>query len=292
MKTKLLSALCSVLMLTAGSKLFAQEELYEMLYIDEEEYWDQEEQFDMSFMEDEDDLVQKERFGDERIEKLIADYTAQTSANKKKYKTLSRRWVKGDYTLTGQEITFLRCYYTTTSDYNPLKIDELGEKIYHLNEDGKYKEAIKLCKELEKICPFNLISFKETAYAIQQLEKDDKKNIWINAVKISEAMCNYGEDFERKSSNMVAFDAPFFPLSLYEGVIIYDMTRGFPRNILIMQLANEQTAVMYTAHESGKWAFLLSQWAYFNHAKDFYKDKVVDLSDLQDIYDVFKCLFL
>jgi len=161
----------------------------------------------------------KERFGDKRIELLIKQYSEQSSENKAKYKSLSLRWSKNDTTITTQEIVFLRCFYTTTSQYNPLEIDKIGAEIFHLNEEKKYEDAIKLCEELLKKCPYNLISYKEMAYALKALEKDNA-SVWAKAQKIALAISTYGEHFEPKDQNVVkTLNITLFPLSLYEGAI-------------------------------------------------------------------------
>lgn len=220
-------------------------------------------------------LAQNEvNFGDKRIELLIKNYSIQSSENKEKYKSLSRRWAKNDSTITTQEITFLRCFYTTTSQYKPLEIDKIGAEIFRLNEEKKYEEAIKLCEKLIKICPYNLISYKEMAYALEKLGKD-KVLIWAKALKIGQAMSTYGEHFEPKDQNVVkTLNIPLFPLSLYEGAIFYDMSGSFPKVMKVVPMNDDLVVVFYSAHESGKWAFLSSMWAYFNHAKYFYKDQL------------------
>ncbi len=217
---------------------------------------------------------EKDRFGDERIELLIKKYSEQTSENKAIYKSLSRRWAKKDSTITAKEVTFLRCFYTTTSQYNPLEIDKMGTDIFRLNEEKKYEEAIRLCQELLKKCPYNLISFKEMAYALNKLEKDYAP-VWAKAQLIVQAMSTYGEYFEPKDQNVVkTLNIPLFPLSLYEGAILYDMSKSFPKVTKVLQMNDDLVVAYYSAHESGKWAFLSSMWGYFNHARYFYKEQL------------------
>lgn len=236
-----------------------------------------------------------ERFGDKRIELLIKQYSEQSSENKEKYQSLTLRWAKNDTTITTQEITFLRCFYTTTSNYNPLEVDKIGAEIYRLNEEKKYADAIKLCKKLIKICPYNLISFKEMAYALGKLEKDNA-SIWTKSQQIAQAMSTYGEQFEPKDQNVVrTLNIPLYPMSLYEGAIFYDMSASFPKVMKVIQMNDDLVVAFYSAHESGKWAFLSSMWAYFNHGKEFYKEQLdknkKELEERQEEEQYKKCLY-
>lgn len=213
-----------------------------------------------------------EEFGDARIVQLLASYSKQTAENKAKYAALSQRWESNDTTITVQELAFLRCYYTTLPDYNPLEIDKRGKEIYGLNEDKKYEKAVKQCEELQTLCPYTLISYKEKAYALEKLGRDTT-TVWARTQQIAQAISTYGEAFNPKDDNMVTtLNIPIFPLSLYEGALFYDMSASFPMVMDVVQLDKDLVVAYYSADTAGQWAFLSSVWGYFGHATRFYQD--------------------
>ena len=85
-----------------------------------------------------------EKYGNEITIQKINDFMEKTEINELKYKELSKRWMEKDTSISINDITFLRCYFTTTPEYNPIKIDELSAQIYNLNKTEKF-QVTRLC---------------------------------------------------------------------------------------------------------------------------------------------------
>ena len=208
-------------------------------------------------------LYAQEKYGNQETEQFITNNSTRTSENDLKYVQLSNKWKEDNTKLSIDETTFLRIYFTTMPEYNPLKMDTLTVEIYALNENEKFEEAIALCEKLKSLCPYNLAVYKEQAYALGKLDRDYSE-VWNIAKKIGSSMLYY-EEGRINEYFAGEHNDPFFALSFMEGVICYDMAfGGFPKQTAIAKYEGNQLLGVYSNRHTR------TKWAYLNHAQKFY----------------------
>lgn len=206
-------------------------------------------------------------YGNNEVELQIEKNSIKSKENADRYALLSNKWSQ-DSLKSISDMFFLRCYFTSTDLYNPLLLDSLMSEIYDLNKNEKFLEAIDKCDNLIKICPFNMTSYKEKVYALQQLNKDYAVD-WDRFLIIAKSMTFFNDSTIQNNSICGQHYNPFFSLSFEEGTIFYDSFFGsYPEKRAIAKYSQDKLMGVYFAHSSA------TRWSYLNHAKKFYLNPI------------------
>jgi len=135
------------------------------------------------------------------------------------YKNVETLLEKLDTTaVSAAQIISLTKYKIHSNTINPTYLDSLARKVYKLNEDKKYDEAIIAAKEILIQSPNNLTGHKEIAYAYKHLGNDELYNRHFSMmVKIIESIFKYGDGSR---------NAPYILNNFLEGLSIYEAKFG------------------------------------------------------------------
>ncbi len=118
------------------------------------------------------DLVQGQSFDYNR------DYEKGLNRSRDKadalyYPRLLPRFLAQDTTLTVTEMLYLMIGYTGLPGFRPYEDIETEKRVYRLNNEAKYKEAILVCDTFLQRHPLNQSAIIEKAYAFHQLGRKD-----------------------------------------------------------------------------------------------------------------------
>jgi|GEM_PF-5996292 len=91
--------------------------------------------------------------------------------------SIRKRLVAFDTTLSPKYFLAYTHYVQLLAPFNPSDLDLMAKKIYKLNEDKKYRDAVAKCRELLAISPNNITAFKEMGFAFKRLGKQDTVQI-------------------------------------------------------------------------------------------------------------------
>jgi len=87
-------------------------------------------------------------------------------------KTLLPRFLKGDSTLSQEQVLAMQIAFTANKKYWPYTHLKKERDIWLLNDEGKHEEALKHCDTILNSNPFNLLANREKSYALQKLNRD------------------------------------------------------------------------------------------------------------------------
>lgn len=120
--------------------------------------------------------------------------------------------------ITPAQIISLTKYKIHSNSINPTFLDSLARKVYKLNEEKNYNEAISTAKEILKQSPNNITGHKELSYAYKRLGNEELANRYFEMmVKIITSVFRYGEG-SRKT--------PYIVNNFFEGLSIYEAKFG------------------------------------------------------------------
>ena len=159
------------------------------------------------------------------------------------YKKIERKFIQNDTNMTAEQVLSLTKYYVFTKKQNLTLLDSLSTKIYKLNENKQYEEAITISKNLLSVCPNNLTGHKEIALAYKKTGNDSlsKKHFQV-MVKLLSSIFKYGDG---------NYDSPFIINNFYEGISIYESAfRTKPSKVTLMLSKNQRLLGSYYAYSS------------------------------------------
>lgn len=135
------------------------------------------------------------------------------------YKKVEDLLQKGDTAvITAAQIISLTKYKIHSKAVNPAYLDSLAHKVYKLNEEKKYNEAVTVAKEILKQSPNNITGHKELSYAYKRLGNAELSNLhFLMMVKIISSVFKYGEGSR---------ESPYILNNFFEGVSIYEAKFG------------------------------------------------------------------
>ncbi|MDF3025957.1 MAG: hypothetical protein K0S23_264 [Fluviicola sp.] len=82
-----------------------------------------------------------------------------------------------DTTLTPKHMLSYTHYVQLSAPFNPSDLDLKAKKVYKLNEEKQYRDALEKCRELLMISPNNITGFKEMGFAFKKLGEEDSVQI-------------------------------------------------------------------------------------------------------------------
>jgi hypothetical protein len=94
------------------------------------------------------------------------------------YQYLLPRFQAQDTTLTVAEMLYLMIGYTGQPGFNPYKDLETEKRVYRLNNEGKYAEAIQASDTFLQQHPLNQSVLIEKAFAFHQLKQSDSATFY------------------------------------------------------------------------------------------------------------------
>jgi hypothetical protein len=154
------------------------------------------------------------------VERFDVKFTESTNPNSVYYyKNVEALLQKGDTTaITAAQIISLTKYKIHSKTINPTYLDSLARKVYKLNEDKKYNEAIIVGKEILNQSPNNITGHKELSYTYKRLGNTELCNLHFSMmVKIIASVFKYGEGSR---------ESPYILNNFFEGVSIYEARFG------------------------------------------------------------------
>ncbi|MCP2025703.1 tetratricopeptide (TPR) repeat protein [Flavobacterium sp. HSC-32F16] len=135
------------------------------------------------------------------------------------YKNIETQLQKLDTAaITAAQIISLTKYKIHSHSINPAYLDSLARKVYKLNEEKNYDEAIITAKEILKQSPNNITGHKELSYAYKRLGNEELANRYFEMmVKIITSVFQYGEGTR---------NTPYILNNFFEGLSIYEAKFG------------------------------------------------------------------
>jgi len=110
------------------------------------------------------------------------------------YDKLLKRFTSNDASLTNYEVLALLIGYTDKPEYKPYSDLSTERKIYNLNGESKYKDALELGGKFIKTHPLSVKIIFEIAYAYHKLNNEDSANYFVQeGRKIFKAMYYSGD---------------------------------------------------------------------------------------------------
>lgn len=130
--------------------------------------------------------------------------------DKLSYENLLKRFTVNDTSLTNFEVLALLIGYTDKLDFKPYQDLDSERKIYEINGQGKYKEALKSATIFLKNHPLSIKVIFEKSYSFHELGlKDSSESYFYKGRRIFEAM-NF-------SGNGMSPESPIFALGTADG---------------------------------------------------------------------------
>ena len=103
--------------------------------------------------------------------KLLA--RTQARSDKLYYPELVKRFVRNDSTLTDFEVLALLIGFTADKNYRAYPDLEVERKLYDLNDQGRFREAVRKGRSFNKTHPLNQMTLIELSFAYNQLHMPD-----------------------------------------------------------------------------------------------------------------------
>jgi hypothetical protein len=141
------------------------------------------------------------------------------------YDKLLKRFKKNDSTLTNADVLALLIGFTIKPDYRPYEDLIEEKKIYDLNAEGKYEDALIKADEFIKTHPLSIKVLFERSFAYYKARMEDSARIFSSqGNKIFKAM--------KYSGNGQSLQSPIFALGPEDGqeYIIKYLGSGFGLN--------------------------------------------------------------
>ena len=123
----------------------------------------------------------------------------KSDTSKLYYPNLYKRYIVGDTTLTNYEVLSLQIGYTDNENYWPYQDIETEREIWNLNEEKKYKKAIKSSNTLLSRNPFYMIACREKSYALGKIGQKDSADYYFNRfnqIVLSDLATGDGKSYE------------------------------------------------------------------------------------------------
>lgn len=158
--------------------------------------------------------------------------TLDESTNKNSiyyFKSIEERIAKFDTLISEEQLISLTKYKIHSNTINPTYLDSLANKVYKLNEDKKYTEAIELAKAILIQSPNNLTGHKEISYAYKHIGNTDLANKhFMMMVKIIKSILKYSNG---------SLKNPYILNNFFEGKSLYEADFGcFPETTLVLTI--------------------------------------------------------
>jgi hypothetical protein len=132
------------------------------------------------------------------------------SSDKLFYENLLKRFNLNDSTLTDFEVLALLIGYTDKPDFKPYQDIDTERKIYNINGEGKYNDALDSATVFLEKHPLSVKVIFEKSYSFYKLKQKDSADFYFNkGRKIFEAM-NF-------SGNGMSPETPIFALGPADG---------------------------------------------------------------------------
>jgi len=143
------------------------------------------------------------------------------------FKSIEERITKFDTLISDEQLISLTKYKIYSNTINPTYLDSLATKVYKLNEDKKYTEAIELAKAILIHSPNNLTGHKEIGYAYKHIGNTDLANKhFMMMVKIIKSILKYSNG---------SLKNPYILNNFFEGKSLYEADFGcFPETTLVL----------------------------------------------------------
>lgn len=110
------------------------------------------------------------------------------------FANLLSRFSKNDSTLTNFDVLALLIGYTHKPEYRPYQTMDIEKRIYKLNDERKFKEAISLADSFLITHPVNQKAINEKAYAYQNINESDSFQFYTSQyLRIINAMAFSGD---------------------------------------------------------------------------------------------------
>jgi hypothetical protein len=162
------------------------------------------------------------------IPKFNISINESTNANSIYYfKNIELQIAKLDTLISDEQIISLTKYQIHASIINPTYLDSLAKKVYKLNEEKSYTEAIELAKLILVQCPNNITAHKEMSYSYKHIDNEKLSNLHFSMmVKIIKAVFKYGDGSRIN---------PYILNNFFEGLSIYEAKFGcFPKKVRLI----------------------------------------------------------
>ena len=143
------------------------------------------------------------------------------------FKSIEERITKFDTLISEEQLISLTKYKIHSNTINPTFLDSLATKVYKLNEEKKYTEAIELAKAILIQSPNNLTGHKEIGYAYKHIGNTDLANKhFMMMVKIIKSILKYSNG---------SLKNPYILNNFFEGKSLYEADFGcFPDTSLVL----------------------------------------------------------
>ncbi|OXA76326.1 protein of unknown function [Flavobacterium aquidurense] len=143
------------------------------------------------------------------------------------FKNIEERITKFDTLISEEQLISLTKYKIHSNTINPTYLDSLATKVYKLNEEKKYTEAIELAKAILIQSPNNLTGHKEISYAYKHSGNTDLENKhFAMMVKIIKSILKYSDG---------SIENPYILNNFFEGKSLYEAKFGcFPDTSLVL----------------------------------------------------------
>jgi hypothetical protein len=183
-----------------------------------------------------------------------------------KYLELSRKILNKDTTLTQDELIFTYVFSTTKQDFNATIIDTLASRIYQLNENEQYAQAILNADTLLQIAPLNVMANKEKIFALKKLNK-------INDLKFSDAILRKLSKAILMTGNGL-FEKPIFITNYFEGLALEELFFACSpsKEGVFLDKKNRVLAAYYCF--SSKYNEIFIRYFNLTHSENFYKNRI------------------
>lgn len=173
----------------------------------------------------------------------IALSASEDTASPYYYKHVETRLNQLDTSVTAEQIISYTRYKVLTARIDPRVLDELAEKLYQLNEEKKFTEAINKAKALLLLSPNNISGHKEISLAYKKIGKDRLSGLhFAMMVKVITSVFKYGDG---------SYEYPYLINNFFEGISIYEAAfRCKPNKTVLMLDKRERLLGAYNGYSS------------------------------------------
>lgn len=183
-----------------------------------------------------------------------------------KHQELSRRILSKDTSLTEDELLFTYVFTTTKKDFSATMIDTLASRVYQLNENENYVQAILSADTLLQIAPLNVMANKEMIFALKKLEKNEDLKLYDGILrKLSKAILMTGDG---------VFEKPIFITNYFDGLALEELFFACSpsKQGIFFDKKNRVLASYYCF--SSKYNEIFIRYFNLTHSERFYKNRI------------------
>lgn len=199
------------------------------------------------------------------IPKFSIELSASTDVKSQYYyKLVEAKLKRLDTTVTAEQLVSYTRHKVITTKLDPGKLDDLATKLYQLNEEKKYKQAIVKGVELLAISPNNITGHKELSLAYKKLGNDSLSQLhFAMMVKIVTSVFKYGDG---------RYEHPFLINNFFEGLSIYEAAfRCKPNKTVVMLDKRQRILGAYNGYSSAMDEILI-RYSELSHWKPLLKE--------------------